>query len=238
MLLTLVLSCSKEPTNLENLEPPPPPPAPRVTALTLPVGGQVDVETIKNGSAPVSGSFAGVSGEVTIAGDWSGVDGDVSVDLSSWDSGLELRDDRVKNTFFDLAAHGTATFALATVDGLPDGGPAETGSPVTVTGKLGLNGVEVDTTVQATLTPAGDGYTLATTEAFQVGIAAHGLGDRLQALITECAHESVDDGVAVSLALTLGDVPAPEPAGQGEGEAGEAPAEAPAEDATSGDDAP
>ncbi len=226
MFLSLLLACSKQPDVIETPGPPPPPPAAKAIASDWPVSGSVGVVTIKNGDAPVRGTLDGVSGQVTVTGDWSGVDGQVAVDLSTWDSALALRDDRIKETFFDLAAHGTATFAVARLEGVPEGGPSAEGSPVTVTGRLGLHGTEQEVVVAATLTPAGEGFRLVTTEGFDVGMASYGLEERLQALLTLCGHASVDDTAKVSLDLALGSVPAPsdDTTEEGAGGEGEAPA--------------
>lgn len=202
MLLSLVLlACQpvSEPA-------PPPAPEPAAAPVKAPVdlvldvtGGTVSVVTIKNGDAPVPGTLDGVTGSLTLGGTPSG---SLEIALSSWDSGLELRDERVTDTFFHAADNPTATFTLSGFQGeLPAPGATST---VTVSGAVAVATGSQDITTSATLTQTAPGaFELTTPEPFTVQISALGLGDNLTDLMTLCAHKSVDDAVATQITLSL-----------------------------------
>jgi polyisoprenoid-binding protein YceI len=202
MLLSLVLLACQP---VAEPVPPAPPEAPELPVktpvdLVLDVtAGTVSVVTIKNGDAPVPGTLDGVTGSITLGATPSG---SLEIALSSWDSGLELRDERVQETFFHAAENPTATFTLSGLEGeVPAPGASST---VTVSGALALYTGSQDIQTSATLTQVAPGaFELTTPEPFNVEIAALGMGDNLSELMTLCAHKSVDDAVATTVTLSL-----------------------------------
>jgi polyisoprenoid-binding protein YceI len=148
----------------------------------------ISVITVKNGDAEVPGKFEGVTGSLTFP------DG-------------ELRDERVKNTFFEVEKHAEMGFRLVGIDGLPEdgieiGGEAEGDA----SGKLTFAGTTVDVAARVKVSRAGDkDFYVDTVEPFVVSIESLGLTGPLKALIEECAHDSVDDSVKVSVRLALGE---------------------------------
>ena len=101
------------------------PPAPHVVdkverSGSYPVDGSVSVVTIKDGDTPVSGTFTEVSGEIHFDDTTSlkGASGTITVDIGSWESGLPLRDDRVKATFFQAATRPHTTLTLTALSGM------------------------------------------------------------------------------------------------------------------------
>lgn len=160
-------------------------------------GGKVGVSTLKNGSAKVPATLL-VTGELTFAdpATLTGVDGEVSVDLATWDSELELRDERIRDVFFEHATHPTATFEPAVFG---DG---------TLEGRLTLHGVTKDVSVPVEVLQGEGGMALRSTQPWIIRISDYGMDPQLQNLITLCAHESVADEVEVTLDLRFGEAPA------------------------------
>ncbi|MCP4810448.1 MAG: YceI family protein [Proteobacteria bacterium] len=213
MLLSLFLACGSAP----EAEPPPEPvaepaPAPKAVVATVAVSGSVGVASTKNKNeedpgAPVAGGFGQVSGELKVSdfAQLSGIDGAVVVPVSSWDSGNEVRDERLLRTFFEAEGNPQATFEFAAVRGLPEGGLV-VGQPAdaTVDGRITLHGQTVDVSVPMSVTTYAAGHTKLLTETpIDLSIASFGLGDQLAALIVECGHASVEDAVQVTIDVTL-----------------------------------
>ena len=200
MLLALALfACTTE-----TPEPPAPQakaePAPAPKAVELKVAdGQIQLVQLKNGTAEVPAHFETPKG--TFKADGTGT---FEIDLSSWASELELRDTRVRETFFHASEHATATFTVASAQGFDTGiavGESSTGS---LKGELSLYAGKTDVEIPVVLTHKEEGtFSLASAQTFQVSIASLGLNENLQALMVECAHESIGDAVDVSFDLTL-----------------------------------
>lgn len=207
MLLALALfACTtetpEEPVNGPPIAEPTPKEAPKAVALQA-TGGQIDLVQLKNGSAEVGANFATPVGSLQADGT-----GSFEIDLGSWDSALELRNDRVRSTFFHAAEHPKATF---TVSGLT---PDVADMPLDATiatdatrtgvlkGELSLYSGKTNLEIPVRLThPDAETFMLSTTAPFQVSIASLGLNENLQALMVECAHESIGDAVDVSFII-------------------------------------
>lgn len=215
MLMSLfLLACSGTPDAEPTVEPAAAP-VPKAQVTQAAVDGSVGIISIKNKTAedpgaPVMGGFL-ANGSLTISdfANLSGIDGQVVVPVKSWGSANEVRDERIQRTFFEGEAHPELTFEFASVEGVPAGGlVVDKGVDVTVKGRLGMHGQTQDVTVPMRATTYAKGHTKLTTDApFDVSIAAFGMGEQLQALITECGHASVEDTVQVTVDLTL--TPAP-----------------------------
>ncbi len=223
----------------------------------LPVtAGRVDMVTVKNGSVEVPGRFEQVTGTVSLdLGDLARSTGELTIALSSWASDEPTRDERLKGTFFQVADHPTATFALQGIHQasgpLMDNGGMVTGK---AQGKLTWRAVTLPLEVPVELHRVhADAYKVVTPDPFDVKISDLQMTEQLDALIKLCQHESVDDVVKVKLDLTVGDPDAapaqestpapadgPAPEGAAPAEGGPAPSEgaAPAEGAPPADGAP
>lgn len=194
----------------------------------LPVAdGSLNLVTVKDAGVEVPGEFRTISGTVAMPlGAPQGTTADLTIDLASWDSGLELRDDRVRATFFGVDAHPTATFRL---DGIETGGAlGVVGDRLegTARGTLTWRGKELPVEAPVAITRRAEKTVeVMSTSPFTVSISALDMGAPLQALIELCQHQSISDEVRVSIDLLLG-------------EGAAAPADdAPADDAPA-DDAP
>jgi polyisoprenoid-binding protein YceI len=230
-LLLALLACGSQ--TAADLEQPAPPPEPHVltrasNAAALPVQGTIRLVTVKNGETEVPGRFEKISGELKFADvdSWQGISGDVKIDLSSWVSDEELRDQRVRNTFFEVGQFGTAILSPGSITGVPSGGlrPNES-ARASLGAKLTLHGVTRDVTLPVEIyRTAKEGFEVKTAEPYELKISDYQMGDQLSALIKECAHKSVDDVVKVTAELTLGklvEVPADRLKGAKAGDAGE-----------------
>lgn len=200
MLLALALfGCTTEtpdaPTPQAKVETPV---APKVMELRV-AEGQIQLVQLKNGTAEVPASFDTPKGAFKADGT-----GTFEIDLSSWGSELELRDTRVRETFFHASEHATATFTVSSAQDFNTGiavGESSTGS---LKGELSLYAGKTDLEIPVVLTHKEEGtFSLASAQTFQVSIESLGLNENLQALMVECAHESIGDAVDVSFDLTL-----------------------------------
>ena len=167
----------------------------------------VSMITVKNGDTEVPGKFEGVTGTLTFSDGAvpNDLTGSLTVDVSSWDSGLELRDDRVKATFFGIEDHSSASFRLVGIDGLPEAG-IEIGaeSEGTATGKLTFAGATAEVEAKVMVKRSGEtDFHIDTVEPFVVSIETLGLTGPLKDLMKECEHKSIDDSVKVSVRLDL-----------------------------------
>ncbi|MED5370619.1 MAG: YceI family protein [Myxococcota bacterium] len=161
-------------------------------------GGQLQLVQIKNGSAEVGATVDAPTGQIA----FSGKPSELSIPVSTWNSGMELRDQRLHDTFFHAGEHPNATWTVT----FPEMPALEQGASTTLplSGEVAFYTGKAPVSFEATLTRTGETtYTLASKAPFEVSIAAAGLGENLQALITECAHESIGDAVKVSGSLEL-----------------------------------
>jgi len=154
--------------------------------------GTVSLVQIKAETAEVPATIVGVTGSVDLA---AGT-GTLTIPVSAWDSELEIRNNNVRNTFFQVAEHPSVTFSLESL-ALTDGAGIAKGT-------LSMYSGSVPVQASVSVSEGPDGVTaVKTTEPFFVSISALGLSEPLKALMKLCAHPSVSDAVQVSLSVTL-----------------------------------
>ena len=183
-------------------------PAARADSVVLdPALSTVTWTSIKNGDAPVAGTFTKVSGGLALtAADLSATTGTFTFDLSGVDSGLELRDQRISEVFFEAAPDAAKTATVTLTKLVVDAAQLEPGSSTTGTADMTLAVSQGSAAVQAHVAikrTDENTWTVVTHEDATVSIKSLGLGTTLDALMTLCAHNSVDDGVAIGLNLTF-----------------------------------
>ena len=167
--------------------------SPAVSAEAVAVtAGTVSLVQIKAETAKVPATITGVTGTVDLA---AGT-GKLIIPTSNWDSGLEIRDNNVRNVFFQPKPHPPAVFTLESL-ALSEGVGKAKG---TLT--LYLGAVPVEAEVKVSTDEQGLTH-VATTAPFSVSISALGYSERLTALMKICEHPSVSDAVEVSISLTL-----------------------------------
>lgn len=162
---------------------------------------------IKNGDAPVAGKFSKLTGGLVLtAADLGATTGELTIDLSGIDSGVDLRDTRIAEAFFgvapDVAKKATVTLsALLLEETTLEPGATTKGSAMV---NLAFDSASV--TLKAPVTVArvdANTWTVATEIDATLSIKELGFSDPLAALITLCAHQSVDDAVAITANLTF-----------------------------------
>lgn len=175
--------------------------------------GTISVTTVKDGTTEVPATFSGVTGKLAFGdrgAEQAGI-GALTLDLASWDSGLALRDERVRTLFLGVAQHPTATFSVDALEGVGAAMDAVGGeASVTATGTLYLAGGSTALSAPMTLTRTAETrYLLSSTEPLAVSIKELGLAEPLQRLMDACQHESIADSVAVSVSIQFdAEVPA------------------------------
>ncbi len=217
LLLFALVACD----NNTELDKPTPPPTPLEVTSGVPaqvkVSGTLEVVAIKNGSAPVTGTLTLSDGELALRDRdaWSGASGKVEIALTSYDSKLELRDTRIKNTLLGVATAPTAAFELTGVSGLPaDGIPVGQSGNGALAGQITLAGISQPIQVPVAITrTAEESWTVKTTEQVVLSLRGFGLEQETEALETECAHESIDDQVKVGFSVVAAAAP-PAPSGE------------------------
>ena len=210
--LALLLACNSEPPTAPAPAPvAAPAPAPKTAKVPL-SSGTVSIVARKNGDTDVPARFDKVTGQFELdPSDLSSAHGTVTIDLGSWASDEEVRDQRMRETFFDVATNPTTNFELTSVTDV-SGPLAEIGATATGTahGTLHWRQVSQDLTVPVSVQRDGASAWKVTTPApFDVSIAALGMQAPLDALIKLCEHKSIDDSIKVSLDLQVGVPPTP-----------------------------
>jgi hypothetical protein len=166
---------------------------------------EIIVTAVKNGDTPVKGVLNLSSGNMDLT---EGATPAVSlnVDLSTYNSNLIERDDRVRKIFFDVTNTEFKT-AMVTIQSLTVQQVNELRSkgkvgPVVVPMELKLHGVTQNLTahVEVTTTPENR-VVVKSVEPVVVSIAQFSLGENLAALIQACGHKSVDDTVKVDFTI-------------------------------------
>lgn len=130
----------------------------------------------------------------------------MTIDLGTFDSQIPVRNERVRNFFFEVTATGWDTAAL-TIPKLPDAALAALRdhkgvTRVVVEGDLKLHGktARVSMTLDAGYGSAGELWVRSTTPV-EVKVSDFGLTDNLRRLSSICMHDSIDDVVKVDVAL-------------------------------------
>jgi polyisoprenoid-binding protein YceI len=165
-----------------------------------PSASAIYLTIVKDSNIPVKASVNVKGGRIDLTDPAKPV-GDVTLDLNSFDSGLPLRNDRVKEYFFRTEKNGdTATFKLTMIpaDAIATLRAQKHADSVVISGDFTLNGVTVplSVAVNLTFTELGTLSVKSVTPA-KVSISKLGLNENLTALTTICQHKSVDDDVNV-----------------------------------------
>jgi hypothetical protein len=133
----------------------------------------------------------------------------LSIDLDSFDSGIPLRNERVRNIFFETSAIGWESAELG-IPSIP--GDVVTAlrtkrlaSHATLGATLRVHGHASPVTLTVDAGYADDGRLwVKTTSPAQVKISELGLTDNLHRLSAICMHDSIDDVVTVTVDLQFG----------------------------------
>jgi len=130
----------------------------------------------------------------------------ISIDLTTFDSQIPVRNERVRNFFFEVSATGWETAEL-TLPKLPEAALASLRDHkgvmrTAVEGDLKLHGktAHVTMTLDAGYGNAGELWVRSTTPV-EVKVSDFGLTDNLKRLSSICMHDSIDDVVKIDVAI-------------------------------------
>lgn len=167
---------------------------------------EVRLTTVKNGDIEVKGFLNFKSGHLDFT---KSPQLKLEVDMTTWNSGLKLRDDRVQNTFFDVAtkANQTATLVIEMVDQakhIQDAIKAKEMYMGSISGKVKYYGQTLNIRPLFKIQTSADGVvTASTTKPFEIKISDLKMNDNLKKLMVLCAHESIDDIVKINVVATF-----------------------------------
>lgn len=166
---------------------------------------KLDMVKDKDFAQPVSATLALRDGRLTLDGP-NGASAKLTLDLTTFDSSIPLRNERVQKIFFETSGAGWDVAEL-TIPKLPDAAVAslkEKGRALhaTVEGDLKLHGrtAKVSVPVDATTGPDGT-ITVKSSVPFEVHVSDFGLTDNLKRLSSLCMHDSIEDAVKVEVAV-------------------------------------
>ncbi|MEL7317807.1 MAG: YceI family protein [Pseudomonadota bacterium] len=155
--------------------------------------------SVKSGEIAESNSFSGLSGSVTPAGAAS-----VEIDLSTIETNVDIRNERMRDIFFEVADHPTATVTAqidpAALDTLAVGQSVT--QPLKAT--LSVKGVEAPVETQVSVTRTAEDRVLVTsTEPVIVYADALELTDGLATLQELAGLPSITPAVPVSFSIAF-----------------------------------
>jgi len=176
------------------------PPALTGTQWTLDnEASELSYVTIKSGEIAEANSFEGLSGSVAADGTAS-----VTIDLASVSTGIDIRDERMREVFFVVTDNPSATVTAqidpAAFEALAIGESAQT----TLDATLSLKGIEAPLSAEVTVTRAGADKVLAVSNApVIIDASRFELIDGLGQLQELANLPSITPVVPVSFALTF-----------------------------------
>ncbi|MEE4207407.1 MAG: YceI family protein [Erythrobacter sp.] len=165
----------------------------------VPEASRLTYVSVKSGEVLETNRFTGLSGSVSEGGTAT-----VTIDLSSLDTGVDIRNQRMRDLFFEISDYPTATVTAAIdPEAFADLAVGETTvQPLAAT--LNLKGVEgqIDTEVDVTRTSA-DRVVATSSEPVIVYADAFGLGEGIEQLREIAGLPSITPAVPVTFALVF-----------------------------------
>jgi len=176
--------------------------------VSMALEASVSVVSVKDGVTNVSAEFADITGGVSLVNmaTWGGLSGEISIPLDRWDSGNELRDDRVKEVLFNIAETPNAVFEIVAIDGIPSGGIGVGAMRrATLRGEIRFADSSQEVLLPIEINRIGERrFEFESVSPGSISAEAVQLGSGLRALIRLCGHESVADLVSVSISGRMG----------------------------------
>ncbi|MFV0645687.1 MAG: YceI family protein [Sphingomonadaceae bacterium] len=164
-----------------------------------PVSSHLSFVSVKAGSIAEANTFKSLSGSITSDGK-----AQLGIDLSSVDSGVEIRNERLQTMLFETATYPSAT-VTAQLD--PEAYKAlQPGQSMTVTvpAKLNLHGVEGDVEGELAVTRAGtDEVIVSTIKPIILDANAYGFADGIEKLREAASLPAITPSVPVSFSVTF-----------------------------------
>jgi polyisoprenoid-binding protein YceI len=165
--------------------------------------GTVTVTTTKKETIQDEHTMSVSGGELSLgtAGDFDSLTGYIDVDLASWSSPIDIRDQRVRSMFFLVDEYPTARFDVAELTGV---GALDVGATAqgTLRGTFAVSGATHEATMSLSVTRGEESWQVATAVPFSLSGADLGASDRIQAVAEACGV-SLADEVSVQISLSV-----------------------------------
>jgi polyisoprenoid-binding protein YceI len=156
--------------------------------------------SVKNKTLPVSGKFTDVTGTVDLAR-FPELDGSIQVNIASLDTGNPGRDQNITVYFFEAGQEEFARAEFLPQRFAAEGDAALGDSPVegNLVGTLKLHGEELEVALPVRIVKSDSTLHVESTAEAKVSIASLDMQAQKGKLIEVCAHESIEDAVAIKL---------------------------------------
>jgi|GEM_PF-5450063 len=167
------------------------------------LAGSIELMSVKNETAPVPLQFAAFEASLLGVQSSPGVydfeDAALILPFADLSSGLDIRDQRVRDTFFHATENPNARFEVARMTLSAEAAQFE--------GKLVIGPFSQALTGEFSVLKASDeakeevasgAIAVESSDPIVVSIASLGMGERLKALMELCGHQSITDAVKVS----------------------------------------
>lgn len=179
----------------------------------VPSESNINFTSIKNQDVGVTGFFKDVTGTVTVPanGNINQATGKITLGLSSLNTGLSVRDERVLKHFFETNPEGDGKNAEAvfTIESLDSENVQKLSSlnksvKLTALGTMKIHGESVKQSMNLTVTRTGkDEVRVTTRKPYVFDIKKFNMVDPLKKLMEVCGHGDVSLAVPIEINLTL-----------------------------------
>lgn len=184
------------------------------TFNVVPEESNINFTSIKNQDIGVTGFFDQVSGSVSIPdnGNLNDVDGEITLSLSSLNSGLSVRDDRILEHFFETNPEGNdgenskAVFTISslTSETVKKLSTLNKSIKLSVLGTMKIHGESVKQSMNLLVTRTGDNEVRVTTrKPYVFNVKKFNMMEPLQKLMEVCGHGDLSLAVPIDINLTL-----------------------------------
>lgn len=172
--------------------------APAQADWTLNDSSRIGFVSIKNNSIGENNAFERVSGSISASGEVS-----LSVDLSSVETGVGIRNERLQKMLFEVASFPTATIDAALTDSqiaALEAGGAQTES---VAVSISLHGKTVSKTANLSVSASDGGVRVTTTQPIVITAQEFGLEAGVAALQRIAGLNAISRSIPVTVDLRL-----------------------------------
>ena len=172
--------------------------APAQADWTLSDSSRIGFVSIKNNSIGENNAFERISGSISASGQVS-----LSVDLSSVETGVGIRNERLQKMLFEVASFPTATIDAALTDSqiaALEAGGAQTES---VGVSIGLHGKTVNKTANLSVSASGGDVRVTTTQPIVITAQEFGFEAGVAALQQIAGLDAISRSIPITVDLHL-----------------------------------
>ena len=159
---------------------------------------RVSYVSIKNNAIAETNVFTNVTGGVNKKGELA-----ISIDLSSVETQVEIRNQRMRELFFEVARYPKATitaqFEAQELAQVNSGAPLQIIKPL----KLSLHGVEAEVEAHVSIVSVGNRAWVSTVQPILISAADFGLSGGVETLREVAGLQAISSAVPVSVDLRL-----------------------------------